>query len=34
MTRAEQLGIANEIFVLCGIVSGYVNSFCPPNEDA
>jgi hypothetical protein len=34
MTRAEQLSLANEISVLCGIVRGYVNSFCPPSDDA
>ncbi len=34
MTRQEQLSVANEITVLCGIVSDYISSFCPPTTDA
>lgn len=34
MTRREQLSIANEIAVLCGIASTYFSSHAPPTPDA
>lgn len=34
MTRSEQLRIANEIAVLCGIASSYFNSFASPSPES